>query len=77
MEKSKLQPGTYMKAFKVKEFIQNHFKFTLGDIVEKTCKIHQGETDQFYSVQDLRSVIAPDLMREMECDCVTYMITSK
>ena len=74
---NQLQPGNYMKVFRVNEWIQNHFKSTLGDCVEKTCKPHQGETDLFYSVQDLRSVVSPDLFKEMKCDCVTYMILDK
>ena len=75
--KNQLKPGNYMKVSKVNEFIENHFKFTLSDIVKKTCKIHEGEFDSYYDTADLKNVCAPFIFKEMECDCVTYMILSK
>ena len=70
----KLQPGNYMKVSKVNEFIENHFKFTLNDIVKSVCKTYESEHGIYYNTKDLQNVITPFIFKEMECNCVTYMI---
>jgi hypothetical protein len=78
MENQKLQPGNYMKVNSVMEYFYHYnVKSTLAEIIKKVCPIHEGEFNIYYSTKDLKSVIVPDLFREMECQVVTHMILEK
>jgi hypothetical protein len=70
-----LNPGNYMLASKVREFIDKYFD-SYAEIVD-TLPTHQGELGEYYNTNDLRSVIYDDIFVELECNCVTYMILEK
>jgi len=70
----KLQPGNYMKVSKVTEFLENHFKSTLLDIVKKVCPKHEGEHNIYYSTADLKNLMMPYIFQELECEVVTHII---
>ena len=74
---NQLKPGNYMKVSAVLNFIENHFKFTLQDVVQKVCPIHTGEFDVYYSTTDLKNVIISNIFREMECEVTTHMILTE
>lgn len=78
MQKTSLQPGNYMKVNSVMNYFYHvNLKSTLADIVKKACTIHEGEFDIYYNTKDLKSVITPDLFREMECQVTTHMILTE
>jgi hypothetical protein len=75
MQKANLQPGNYMKVESVLSYF-NHYnvKSTLASIIKKVCPVHEGEFSILYDTKDLKSVIVPDLFRELECHVNTLMI---
>jgi hypothetical protein len=75
MNKQTLSPGQYMKTSSVHQFISKWFPSQILKI--KDLKKHIGEFDVYFSTADLRSVISADVFREMECDCVTHIISTE
>jgi len=75
MNKQTLLPGQYMKTTSVLQFISKWFPTQILKIQD--LKKHLGEYDVYFSTADLKSVMGEDRFKEMECDCVTYMILEK
>jgi hypothetical protein len=74
MEKT-LKSGNYMKVESVQDFV-NHVicRSSLSGIINKVCKVYENESNKFYNTVDLKSIMMPDLFREMECQVITLMI---
>jgi hypothetical protein len=75
MNKQTLLPGQYMKTTSVLQFISKWFPTQILKIQD--LKKHEGEFDVYFSTADLQSVISIDIFREMECDCVTHIISKE
>jgi hypothetical protein len=75
---NQLKPGNYMRVNAVMNYFNHsNIKSTLAGIIEKVCPKHRGEFDIYYDTKDLKSVITPDLFREMECEVTTHMILTE
>ena len=73
-----LPEGQYMKVESVQSYFQTKvLKSTLASVIQLVCPSYEGEYGLYYNVQDLRSVIVPDLFRELECEVTTHVILSK
>ena len=72
MNKQTLLPGQYMKTTSVLRFISKWFPTQILKIQD--LKKHLGEYDVYFSTADLKSVMGEDRFKEMECDCITYII---
>jgi hypothetical protein len=64
------------------ESVQNYLnhiicRSTLSSIIKKICPIHEHESYIFYNTSDIKSVMMPDLFREMECHVTTHMVIKK
>lgn len=72
--KSKLNPGRYMKASSLNEFLKSNNDFT--DFVQKVKGIetNTGVEDVYYSTADLKNVIPSDQFILIECEVVTYLV---
>jgi hypothetical protein len=77
--KSQLLPGNYMKVNSVMNFFchDGNIKAALARIIKEVCPIHEGEFDIYYNTKDLKSIIVPDLFRELECQVITHMILNE
>lgn len=74
----KLAPGNYMKSSAVLHILyQIYQKPTLAETVEKVCPIHTGEFGQYFSTDDLKSVIDPVFFKDLQCEVVTHMILTE
>ena len=72
---NKLPNGNYMKVKAVMNYFRHeNAKSTLASIIEKTCPVCVGEYSDYYNTEDIKTVINPDLFREMECHVTTHMI---
>ena len=72
---TKLTPGNYMKVSKVLETLNHKWcKPTLATVAEKVLTKHSGEHDVYFSTEELKSIMIPDLFKELECEVVTHMI---
>jgi hypothetical protein len=75
MNKQTLLPGQYMKVTSVLQFISKWFPTQILKI--KDLERHIGEYDVYFSTADLKSVMGEDRFKEMECDCVTHIISTE
>jgi hypothetical protein len=70
-----LKPGNYMNVDSVMNYLYHvNLRSTLVDIIKKVCPIHGCKLDIYYNTSDLKSVMRPDLFRELECHVITYMV---
>jgi hypothetical protein len=70
-----LNPGNYMLARRVREFITKYFEY-YADVIE-ALPTHKGELGEYYNTDGLRGVLYDDIFVELECHCVTYMVMEK
>jgi len=75
MNKQTLLPGQYMKTTSVLQFISKWFPTQILKIQD--LEKHIGELDVYFSTADLKSVMGEDRFKEMECDCVTHIISTE
>jgi hypothetical protein len=69
--------GTFMKKSEVIDYIeQEAYKWTLSDIIQKTCEVHVTLSGLYYSTKDLRNIITPKIFRELETKVNTHICFS-
>jgi hypothetical protein len=70
-----LKSGNYMNVGEVDDYLCHiNLRPTLVDIIKKVCPIHECKLDIYYNTSDLKSVMRPDLFRELECNVITHMV---
>ena len=72
---STLQPGSYMRTRAVIDWVNTVLpnpKF--AEQIFDECTIFKGKESNYFSTGELKTIIKEDLFREMECDCITYII---
>ena len=70
-----LKPGSYMRTRTVINWVNtvlpNH---KYADLIFDECTVFKGTESNYFSTAELKTIIKEDLFREMECDCITYII---
>lgn len=69
-----MNSGSYMNKYRVRDYIQDTYLYSLYDIVRQLPE-HVSLGGVFYSTDDLRNIIPADAFREMECHVVTYSLS--
>jgi hypothetical protein len=73
--KTSLQPGNYMRTKAVINWLDTNLPaHKYAEQIMDECPIYQGSESNYFLTEDLKSIIKPELFREMECDCTTYVI---
>jgi len=73
--KTTLQPGSYMRTKSVVSWLNSNLpKHKYAEKILDECEIYKGSESNYFSTEDLKSIIKEDMFREMECDCITYII---
>lgn len=73
--KTTLQPGIYMKTRSVISWLDANLpNHKYAEQIIDECPIYKGSESNYFLTEDLKSIIKPDLFREMESDCITYII---
>ncbi len=70
-----MKQGNYMVDLEVIDYVETRLgRFTLSSIIHKICKLHKAGDTSYYSTEDLKNVMMPELFREMECHVTTHMV---
>jgi|688.fasta_scaffold2073270_2 hypothetical protein len=73
--KSSLHPGIYMRTSSVISWLDANLPaHKYVEQIMDVCPIYQGSESNYFSTEDLKSIIKSDMFKEMECDCITYII---
>jgi hypothetical protein len=75
-----VKPGSYMSKFAVLKWLSDRMmnsyaKAALVDHIAKDIRVAEGT--ELIEVEELRTFMIPTLLRAMECDVVTYVITNE
>ena len=73
--KTTLQPGSYMRTKSVISWLNSNLpNHKYSEQILDDCKIYKGTESNYFSTEDLKTIIKSDMFKEMECDCITYII---
>jgi hypothetical protein len=69
-----LKQGNYMLASKVNNFLFNYYESIFNSLLDNPIPTYQGELGSYYITSDIKGIVDEDTFKEMECECVTYVI---
>ena len=70
-----LPPGSYMRTKSVISWLNSNLpNHKYSEQILDDCQIYKGTESNYFSTGELKTIIKENLFREMECDCITYII---